>query len=174
MSPKDLENLAARSRLAGENKTRSDAARVAVPEAEAELMRRVFDAVAPALDALSNVVRVEQHGGPGTWKDAGRGCLIAGTAPSPRAPGEAVYLMPGGEGWDLLLVQHEPDGAGGWRSTTETIAPLDLLAMFDGEAIIGHLSHLVDGELSGKRERRTADLERRARKLRAICDLLAG
>lgn len=170
MNETDLTNLRRRSELAGENKARNAAAQGEEFEAEAELLRRVLDAVRPALPALCRRVKQSETKTTGVIYLGTAGVMIAGLEPKAGASTESVWLM--ADGSLLLLSSVAFDG--GWKSTTEDVDVDTVATMFVVEAIVGHLSHLVDAQLAGKLDRRTAEAEKHASKLRAICRLLEG
>jgi hypothetical protein len=178
MNKPDLVNLKQRAELAGERSRRNDRAYEEEHAAGAALLALVIEAVRPALAAICVRVKIDAPAIGEIRYAPISGVHIAGERPSASTIADAVYLMADG---GLMLLHHRAEDLAataplgrGWRGEVETITPETFEACFDVEAVVGHLSHLLDAQLAGKLERRTAEAEKTASKFRAICRLLEG
>lgn len=164
MNATDLDNMRRRAEAAGDQLARFDYAADDEQLAEAELLAAVIDAVRPALDALSSRIRLDAR-----RNHESRGVHIAGAKTEPGQRGHGCYLLDDGR---LMACHVEPVGTDDFAAWFEDRSPDQVANTWDVQPIVGHLSERIDSHLAGNQARRTSDMEARARKLRAIAELL--
>lgn len=163
MNAEDLDNLNRRALAVAASDDRHVEATSDCDVAEAELFAAVIEAIKPALPAMSSRIRRSTN-----LDYDERGLWIAGAKAERGQSGDGCYLLESGE---LMLVTVHPDGDE-WNTDCETITPEDYAAIWDVQAAIGYLDTVLTSQLTGNRDRRTGEAEARARKLRAVVELL--
>jgi len=168
MNHPDIENLARRAALAAERAADQEAAFADMDVAESDLLRRVLEAVTPAVRAIGTRQREARDDAGDVRLTAERIVWLAGVKPGPATDGHGAFLF--ADGSVRLGVYTSTRTT--WSTTWLTTSVEEVARQYAVQPIIGLLSELIDADLAGNRDRRIQQAAATARQLRAICMLL--
>lgn len=164
MNANDMDGLRRRAAAVAASDERFTKATDSEAIAEVDLLTAVIDAIRPALPAMASMIP-----SPNRERLTVDGVWIAGVRPGARQSGCAVYLLSDGK---LLSLDVRSDGDA-FTCTPHAMTVDEFADSYDVQAAIGYLDTVLTSQLHGNRDKRTAEAEANARRMRAVVELLA-